>query len=168
VGVGLDAHRLVPGRRLVLGGVLLPGDTGLEGHSDADVLTHAIIDALLGAAGSGDIGTHFPDTDPAFKDANSLELLARVARLLGQRGYAVGNLDATVIAEEPRLGPHVAQMRDNLARTLAIAPAAVNVKATTLEGMGFVGRREGIAALAVALVLPGPSSSSPPDREGSP
>jgi 2-C-methyl-D-erythritol 2,4-cyclodiphosphate synthase len=151
-GIGYDAHRLVPGRRLVLGGVEIEHERGLEGHSDADVLTHAVIDALLGAAGLGDIGEHFPDTDERWRDADSLELLASALAVVRASGCAVTHVDATVVAEEPRLAPHRDDMRANLARTLELAHGAVNVKATRGEGMGFVGRGEGIAALAVATV----------------
>ncbi|MDQ7793391.1 MAG: 2-C-methyl-D-erythritol 2,4-cyclodiphosphate synthase [bacterium] len=154
VGLGQDAHRLVAGRELVLGGVRVPYALGLDGHSDADVLAHAIIDALLGAMGDADIGTHFPPGDPAYKDASSLDLLARVGTLIRGRGYVVGNIDATVLADEPRLAPHSAEMRRRLAQALAIEPHQINVKAKTMEGMGFVGRREGLAALAVALLEP--------------
>jgi 2-C-methyl-D-erythritol 2,4-cyclodiphosphate synthase len=153
-GLGYDVHRLVGGRRLVLGGVDVPFDRGLDGHSDADVLTHAVIDALLGAAGLGDIGEHFPDTDERYRDADSLELLRRAAAEVRSAGFAVVNLDATVVIEQPRLGPHREQMRANLARAAGIDAGAVNVKATTGEAMGFVGREEGAAALAIATVAP--------------
>jgi len=152
VGHGYDAHRLVSGRPLILGGVEIPHPLGLLGHSDADVLTHAIGDALLGAAGLGDLGRHFPDNDPAFKNIRSLILLERIVALVRERGYRVVNVDATVVAEQPRLAPHVPQMVANLAPILSVAPEDVNLKATTTEKMGFTGRREGIAALAVALV----------------
>ena len=150
-GIGWDSHRLVEGRPLVLGGVRIEHERGLAGHSDADVLTHAVIDALLGAAGRGDIGEHFPDTDPRWAGADSLELLRAVAgELLG--GREVLHVDTTVLAERPKLGPHKAAMRERLAAALGVAPERVNVKATTGEGMGFVGRGEGIAALAVATL----------------
>jgi 2-C-methyl-D-erythritol 2,4-cyclodiphosphate synthase len=150
-GIGWDSHRLVEGRPLVLGGVRIEHERGLAGHSDADVLTHAVIDALLGAAGRGDIGEHFPDTDPRWAGADSLELLRAVAgELLG--GREVLHVDTTVVAERPKLGPHKAAMRERLAAALGVAPERVNVKATTGEGMGFVGRGEGIAALAVATL----------------
>ena len=151
-GIGYDVHRLVPGRRLVLGGVAIPFDRGLDGHSDADALLHAIADALLGAAALGDIGAHFPPSDPAFEDADSLVLLSAVGGLLTTAGYDVVNLDATVIAEAPRLMPHVEAMRAAIAGALSLAVDQVGVKATTNEGMGFPGRGEGIAALAVATI----------------
>ena len=152
IGHGYDVHRLAEGRRLILGGVDIPWERGLLGHSDADVLTHAIMDALLGAAGLGDIGQHFPDTDPAYAGADSLRLLAHVTALLGERGFTVGNVDATVLAQRPKLAPHIPQMRDNLARTMEVGPEQVNVKATTEEGLGFTGSGEGMAAHAVALI----------------
>ena len=152
VGIGHDIHRFEDGRPLVLGGLELPGETGLEGHSDADVLLHAIIDALLGAAALGDIGRHFPTDDPQWKDASSLDLLARTLALLGEAGFAVENVDATVIAEQPRLAPHIPAMRQYIAETLDIAAGRVNVKATTHEGLGPIGRGEGIAAMAVATL----------------
>ena len=152
IGHGYDVHRLVEGRRLILGGVDIPWERGLLGHSDADVLTHAVMDALLGAAGLGDIGQHFPDTDPAYTGADSLRLLAHVTALLGERGFTVGNVDATVLAQRPKLAPHIPQMRDNLARAMGVAPGQVNVKATTEEGLGFTGSGEGMAAHAVALI----------------
>ncbi|MCY3920286.1 MAG: 2-C-methyl-D-erythritol 2,4-cyclodiphosphate synthase [Chloroflexi bacterium] len=154
VGQGSDAHRFGAGRPLVLGGVTIAGGDGLAGHSDADVLTHAIIDALLGAAGLGDIGTHFPSDDPAWEGADSLDLLRRTVASLEQRGYRVGNVDATVVAERPRLRPHVAAMRARLAAALAVEPDAVSVKATTADGMGALGRAEGIQAQAIALIRP--------------
>jgi 2-C-methyl-D-erythritol 2,4-cyclodiphosphate synthase len=151
-GIGYDTHRLVAGRPLILGGVDVPCERGLQGHSDADVLSHAIIDALLGAAGLGDIGQHFPDTDERWRDADSLALLASVAATLVAAGFEVVNVDATVVLESPKLGPLREQMRQRLAQALGIAPARVNVKATTGEGIGFIGRGEGAAALAVASV----------------
>ncbi len=159
-GLGYDAHRLSPGRRLVLGGVEIPHERGLLGHSDADVLTHAIIDALLGAAGLGDIGQHFPDTDERYRDADSLSLLRTVAELVATAGHEVVNVDATVVLERPRLAEHRAPIREALAGALAIDPARVNVKFTRGEGMGFIGREEGAAALAVAtLARRGPRAS---------
>lgn len=152
IGHGYDVHRLAEGRRLILGGVDIPWERGLLGHSDADVLTHAVMDALLGAAGLGDIGKHFPDTDPAYAGADSLKLLTHVAGLLEERGYAVGNVDATVLAQRPKLAPHIPRMRDNLARAMGVEPDRVNVKATTEEGLGFTGSGEGMAAHAVALI----------------
>ena len=147
-GIGFDAHRLVAGRRLVLGGVEIAHERGLEGHSDADVLVHAVIDALLGAAGLGDIGLHFPDDDERWRDADSLDLLRRVSGLLDDGGLTVVHVDATVMLERPKLAPH----RDAIRESLAAPLGSVNVKFTTGEGMGFVGRQEGIAALAVATV----------------
>ena len=152
IGHGYDVHRLAEGRKLILGGVDILWEKGLLGHSDADVLAHAVMDALLGAAGLGDIGRHFPDTDPAYAGADSLKLLAHVAELLRERGYTVGNVDATVLAQRPKLAPHISAMRDNLARAMGIAPDRVNVKATTEEGLGFTGSGEGMAAHAVALI----------------
>jgi len=152
VGTGFDVHRLVDGRPLVLGGVDIPFERGLSGHSDADVLTHAVAGALLGAAGLGDLGHHFPPGDAQWKDARSLDLLQRVVALLAGAGWRVGNVDATVICERPRLAPHVAAMRRALADVLGVPAEAVNVKATTTEGLGATGRGEGIAAQAVALV----------------
>lgn len=152
IGHGYDVHRLVEGRRLILGGVDIPWERGLLGHSDADVLTHAVMDALLGAAGLGDIGRHFPDTDPAYTGADSLRLLAHVTALLRERGFTVGNVDATVLAQRPKLAPHIPQMRDNLARAMGVDPGQVNVKATTEEGLGFTGSGEGMVAHAVALI----------------
>ena len=152
IGHGYDVHRLTEGRKLILGGVEIPWERGLLGHSDADVLTHAVMDALLGAAGLGDIGRHFPDTDPAYAGADSLKLLERVVRLLGERGFAVGNVDATVLAQRPRLAPYIPAMREKLARVMGVEPLRVNVKATTEEGLGFTGSGEGMAAHAVALI----------------
>ncbi len=154
IGHGYDVHKLTPGRRLILGGVDIPYHEGLLGHSDADVLTHAVMDALLGAAGLGDIGQHFPDADPAYAGADSLKLLERVVELLRAAGYAVGNVDATVLAQAPKLAPHIPQMRENLARVMGVGPGQVNVKATTEEGLGFTGAKQGIAAHAVALLEP--------------
>ncbi|HWD76028.1 MAG TPA: 2-C-methyl-D-erythritol 2,4-cyclodiphosphate synthase [Solirubrobacteraceae bacterium] len=153
-GIGYDCHRLVPGRRLVLGGVQLEHELGLDGHSDADVLTHAIIDAMLGAAALGDIGQHFPDTDPRYRDADSIQLLRATVGLLGDAGFAVRHVDATVIMERPKLAPVRDRMRERLAAALGIAVGSVSVKATRGEGMGFVGREEGVAALAIATVEP--------------
>ncbi len=153
IGHGYDVHRLTPGRRLILGGVDIPWQLGLLGHSDADVLTHAVMDALLGAAGLGDIGGAFPDTDPAYAGASSLLLLGRVMEQLEAAGFQVGNVDATILAQRPKLAPYLPQMRDNLAGVLAVPPDRVNVKATTEEGLGFTGAGEGMAAHAVALLL---------------
>jgi len=155
-GIGWDVHRLVPGRPLILGGVRVESELGLEGHSDADVLTHAVIDALLGAIGAGDVGEHFPDTDEQWRGADSLELLRHVDALLAERGAAVVNVDATIVLERPKLLDDKPAMRANLADVLALDPQRVNVKATRGEGMGFIGRVEGAAALAIATVeLPG-------------
>lgn len=153
VGYGYDVHAFADGRRLILGGVEIPADRGLLGHSDADVLLHAIADALLGAAGLGDIGRHFPDDDPAYKDVSSVKLLAHVHRLLTDQGWRVGNVDATIVAERPRLGPYVADMVHCISETLDIEPEAVNVKATTSERLGFVGAGEGIAAHAAVTLF---------------
>ncbi|HKF79291.1 MAG TPA: 2-C-methyl-D-erythritol 2,4-cyclodiphosphate synthase [Thermoleophilaceae bacterium] len=152
-GIGWDAHRLEEGRRLVIGGVEVPGaERGLAGHSDADVLAHALIDALLGAAGLGDIGQHYPDTDERWRDADSVGLLREVAGFLGQHGWTVRHMDATVLCETPRLGPHRDEMRERLAAAVGLVPLEVNLKFSTGEGMGFVGRGEGLAAIAVATV----------------
>jgi 2-C-methyl-D-erythritol 2,4-cyclodiphosphate synthase len=152
IGQGFDAHALVAGRKLVIGGVEIPYEKGLAGHSDADVLIHALCDALLGAAGLGDIGAHFPDSDTRYKDISSRKLLVEVRKLLDGRGLRVVNVDATVIAQAPKLAPHIAAMRANLAADLGVAQEAVNIKAKTTERLGFVGRGEGIAAEAVALL----------------
>ena len=149
VGIGYDSHRLAAGRRLVLGGVEIEHERGLEGHSDADVLAHAVIDALLGAAGLGDIGEHFPDTDERWRDADSMALLAIVVALIAEKGLRIVNLDCTLMIEQPKLARRRAAMRESLARALLLAPERVNVKLTTGEGIGFVGRGEGVAALAV-------------------
>ena len=153
VGHGYDVHRLVPDRALVLGGVKIPYALGLLGHSDADVLTHAVMDALLGAAALGDIGKHFPDSDPAYAGADSLMLLERVCAMLREKGFALGNLDCTVIAQAPKLAPHIEQMRTNLAAACGADLSQISVKATTEEGLGFTGTGEGIAAHAVALLF---------------
>ena len=152
IGQGFDVHALVPGRKLVIGGVDIPYHRGLEGHSDADVLLHAICDALLGAAGLGDIGQHYPDTDPDFSGIDSRRILREVARKVREQGYRVVNVDATILAQEPRMSPHIPRMIGNIASDLDVAPAAINVKATTTEKLGFLGRVEGIAAQAVALI----------------
>lgn len=153
VGHGYDVHRLVTGRKLILGGVDIPYEKGLLGHSDADVLTHAVMDALLGAAALGDIGKLFPDTDPAYEGADSLLLLQQVVEVLGQEGYGVGNVDATILAQRPKLAPHIAGMRAALADAMGVPADRVSVKATTEEGLGFTGTEEGIAAHAVALIV---------------
>ncbi|HMW80485.1 2-C-methyl-D-erythritol 2,4-cyclodiphosphate synthase [Accumulibacter sp.] len=153
VGQGSDIHALVPGRRLILGGVDIPHSSGLLAHSDGDALLHAIIDALLGAAGLGDIGRHFPDTDERYRAADSRSLLRATLALLAQRGWQVGNVDATISAQQPRMAPHVAQMVANIAADLGIPPSCVSVKAKTAERLGFVGRGEGIACAAVVLLV---------------
>ena len=152
VGLGYDVHRLVDGRELIIGGVLIPYERGLLGHSDADVLLHAIMDALLGAAALGDIGKHFPDTDPQYKGISSLALLEHVGTLLEDHLYVIGNIDATIIAQSPKMAPYIMQMRRNIADTLKISVERVNIKATTEEGLGFTGRKEGISAQAIALL----------------
>jgi len=152
IGTGFDVHRLVAGRPLVLGGVVIPWAKGLEGHSDADVLVHAVMDAMLGALALGDIGTHFPDHNPEYRGISSLKLLERVNRLAADRGYVTANLDTVVIAEQPKLAPYTTQMRGNISAVLGIAQDAVSIKATTTEGLGFCGRGEGIAAQAMVLL----------------
>lgn len=152
IGQGFDVHALVPGRKLVIGGVEIAFELGLEGHSDADVLLHALCDALLGAAALGDIGAHFPDSDPLYREADSRMLLRQTAARLTQAGYRIVNVDATIIAQAPRMAPYVAKMIGNIASDLGVAPAAVSIKATTTERLGFAGRGEGIAAQAVALI----------------
>lgn len=152
IGTGYDVHRLVEGRPLIIGGVTIPFELGLDGHSDADVLLHAISDALLGAAALGDIGSHFPDTDPTYKGANSLELLRLVGNLLNQHGYLVNNLDSTIRAQKPKLRPYIESMRENIARALRLSLEDVSVKATTEEGLGFTGDLKGISAEAVCLI----------------
>ncbi len=153
VGFGYDVHRLIEGRRLILGGVDIPYSQGLLGNSDADVLTHAVIDAILGAVAKGDIGMHFPDSDPEYKDADSLLLLKRIAGLARRDGFRVNNLDTTIVAEGPRLSKFMGRMRERLAYALETGPGAVNIKTTTTEGLGFCGRREGIAAYAIVSLI---------------
>lgn len=152
IGHGYDVHRLVEGRKLILGGVEIPFELGLLGHSDADVLLHAVSDALLGAAALGDIGKHFPDTDPKYKGADSVKLLERVVELLGEKGFSVNNIDCTVIAQKPKLAPYIAQMKSNIAGVCGIDSDRVNVKATTEEKLGFTGSLEGISAHAVCTI----------------
>ena len=152
IGHGYDVHRLTEGRKLILGGVEIPYEKGLLGHSDADVLTHAVMDALLGAAALGDIGKHFPDTDQAYAGADSLKLLEHVVELLREKNWAVGNVDATILAQKPKLAPHIPQMVQNLAEKMGVEPEQVNVKATTEEKLGFTGSGEGMAAHAVCLL----------------
>lgn len=152
VGMGYDVHKLVEGRDLIIGGVKIPHTLGLLGHSDADVLLHAIMDALLGAAGLGDIGKHFPDTDPQYKGISSIKLLEHVAELIADKGYVVENIDATIIAQRPKMRPHIEQMEKNIAEALGISTDQVNVKATTEEGLGFTGTEEGISSQAVCAL----------------
>lgn len=153
IGHGYDVHRLTEGRKLILGGVDIPYEKGLLGHSDADVLVHAVMDALLGAMGAPDIGQLFPDKDPAYKGADSMVLLTRVAEIIRERGYTLGNVDATVLAQAPKLAPHIPAMRENIARVLGVSVEQVNVKATTEEHLGFTGSGDGMAAHAVCLLL---------------
>ena len=152
IGMGYDVHRLVPERDLILGGVKIEYEYGLLGHSDADVLLHAVMDSLLGAAALGDIGTHFPDTDERYRGISSLRLLAYVDQLLEEHGYAVNNIDATIIAQKPKMAPHILTMRENIAKTLGLELNQVNIKATTEEGLGFTGSGEGISAQAVCML----------------
>jgi len=153
IGTGYDVHRLTEGRDLILGGVKIPYEKGLLGHSDADVLLHAVMDAMLGAAALGDIGGHFPDHDPAYEGADSLGLLSKTSELIGEEGYRIGNIDATIIAQAPKLASYIPQMRENIARVLGLELSQVSVKATTEEGLGFTGNGEGIAAQAVVLLV---------------
>jgi 2-C-methyl-D-erythritol 2,4-cyclodiphosphate synthase len=152
VGIGYDIHRLIAGRKLVLGGVDIPFEKGLLGHSDADVLVHAVCDALLGAAGLGDIGLHFPDTDPEYKDMSSIKILAKTYELVNAKNFRVINIDSTIFADAPKLSPYRKAMQKNIARTIEIDPECVNVKATTFEGLGMIGKGEGIGAMSVALI----------------
>ncbi len=152
IGMGYDVHKLVPNRDLILGGVKIPHELGLLGHSDADVLLHSIMDALLGAAALGDIGKHFPDTDPAYKGADSVKLLEHVGRLIREEGYSIENIDATIIAQRPKMRPHIDTMRRNIKEALGIELDQINVKATTEEGLGFTGSEEGISAQAICLL----------------
>ena len=152
IGMGYDVHKLVENRGLILGGVRIPYEKGLLGHSDADVLLHAIMDALLGAAALGDIGKHFPDTDPAYKGASSMELLKQVGALIEQKLYVIGNIDATIIAQRPKMAPHIEKMRENVAEALGIEKDQINIKATTEEGLGFTGSGEGISSQAIAAL----------------
>ena len=152
VGMGYDVHKLTEGRKLIIGGAEIPYEKGLLGHSDADVLIHAVMDALLGAAALGDIGCHFPDSDPAYKGISSLLLLKKVGELLRKQGYAIGNIDAVVIAQKPKMAPYIPLMRQNMAEALGITVECISVKATTEEGLGFTGRGEGIASQAICLI----------------
>jgi 2-C-methyl-D-erythritol 2,4-cyclodiphosphate synthase len=152
IGIGYDVHKLVVGRQLVLGGVVIPFEKGLLGHSDADVLVHAVCDALLGAAAMGDIGSHFPDTDPKFKNISSLKLLAETNAMVRYGGFTIGNIDTIIFAEAPKIGPYRNMMQENLADTVEVDPGCINIKATTTEGLGIIGQGEGIGAMSVALL----------------
>ena len=152
IGIGYDVHRLVTGRQLILGGVVIPFEKGLLGHSDADVLVHAVCDALLGAVGLGDIGLHFPDTDPQYKDISSLKLLAQTNAMVRQKGFAICNIDNIIFAEAPKIGPYRETMQKNLAHAVEVSPGCINIKATTTEGLGVIGKGEGIGAMSVVLV----------------
>jgi len=152
VGIGYDIHRLVAGRKLILGGVDIPHGKGLQGHSDADVLVHAVCDALLGAAGLGDIGLHFPDTDPKFKDISSLRLLAKTNEMIAHKGFLISNIDSVIFAEAPKLSPYRRAMQQKIAATIHLSPHRINIKATTTEGLGLIGAGEGIGAMCVALI----------------
>jgi 2-C-methyl-D-erythritol 2,4-cyclodiphosphate synthase len=153
VGFGYDVHRLVEGYPLILGGIEVPFEKGLEGHSDADVLLHALIDAILGAAGMGDIGTHFPSSDPKLKGISSLDMLSRVMVIVGEAGWGVGNVDGTIVAQQPRLSPHTPRMKETIAKALGIEPELVNVKSKTTDGLGFTGTGEGMAAYCVVMLV---------------
>lgn len=168
IGMGYDVHKLVENRDLILGGVKIPYEKGLLGHSDADVLLHAIMDALLGAAALGDIGKHFPDTDPAYKGASSMELLKQVGALIEQKLYVIGNIDATIIAQRPKMAPHIEKMRENVAEALGIEKDQINIKATTEEGLGFTGSGEGISSQAIAALdtIANYSYKVEPEEEG--
>jgi 2-C-methyl-D-erythritol 2,4-cyclodiphosphate synthase len=159
IGFGYDVHALVENRKLILGGVEIPHLTGLKGHSDADVLIHAIMDAVVGALGLGDIGRHFPDTDPAYKDISSLSMLETVSRLAEKEGYGLNNLDCTLVAQAPKIAPYLPEMRQNLSKALKAAVNRINIKATTSEGLGFCGKREGMEAFAVVTLLQKETSS---------
>ncbi len=152
IGNGYDVHRLIKGRKLILGGVDIPHGLGLDGHSDADVLCHALCDSLLGASGAGDLGKHFPDTDNKWKGVSSLVLLEKSGELVAERGFQISNIDTTIVAQQPKIGPHIESMTTNISETLKIDPTQINIKATTTERLGFTGREEGIAAYAVALL----------------
>ena len=152
IGIGYDVHRLVTGRQLILGGALIPFEKGLLGHSDADVLVHAVCDALLGSVGLGDIGLHFPDTDPQYKNISSLKLLAQTNEMVHQKGFTICNIDTTIFAEAPKIGPYRDTMQNNLAHAVEVDPGCINIKATTTEGLGIIGQGEGIGAMSVVLV----------------
>ncbi len=168
IGFGYDVHRLVSGRKLILGGVQIPHEKGLEGHSDADVLLHALCDGILGAMGEGDIGKHFPNTDPRFRGISSLELLKSVALKMARRKWNVENLDTTVVAEQPMIGPYIPQMVEKIAGVLKIPASRVNIKATTSEGLGFIGEKKGIVAYAVVLLTSKNNMDSPPRTQRAP
>ncbi len=168
IGFGYDVHRLVSGRKLILGGVQIPHEKGLEGHSDADVLLHALCDGILGAMGEGDIGKHFPNTDPRFRGISSLELLKSVALKMARRKWNVDNLDTTVVAEQPMIGPYIPQMVEKIAGVLKIPASRVNIKATTSEGLGFIGEKKGIVAYAVVLLTSKNNMDSPPRTQRAP
>jgi len=153
VGLGYDVHKLVEGRKLIIGGVDIPHEKGLLGHSDADVLIHAVMDSILGALALGDIGKHFPDTDEKYKGANSMKLLEFVYNLINEKGYSIGNIDCTIIAQSPKMAPHIQNMRENIAKTLNTSIENINVKATTEEGLGFTGAKEGISAQSICLLV---------------
>ena len=153
IGLGYDVHQLVEGRPLIIGGLRIPHETGLMGHSDADVLTHAIMDGILGAMAMGDVGNHFPDTDPAYKDMDSLVMLGKVMEWVKRDGFRINNIDSTIIAERPRLAPHIEGMKERLSRVLEVRTGQINIKATTTEGLGFCGREEGIAAFSVVSLV---------------
>jgi 2-C-methyl-D-erythritol 2,4-cyclodiphosphate synthase len=161
VGIGFDSHPFATGRTLRLGGVAIPHDAGLEGHSDGDALLHALTDAVLGAAGAGSIGEHFPPTDPSWKDADSATFLRRAGELAGERGFAIGNVDAVVVAEAPKIAPHVPAIRSRIAEILGASPEVVSVRGTSSNGLGFAGRKEGIAAMAVVLLNPKSETQNP-------
>jgi len=152
VGIGYDVHKLVTGRKLILGGIVIPFEKGLLGHSDADVLVHAVCDALLGAAAMGDIGLHFPDTDPEFKDISSIKLLAATHAMVRREGFTIGNIDTIIFAEAPKIGPYRKMMQEKLASTVEVEPNCINIKATTTEGLGIIGKGDGIGAMCVALL----------------
>ena len=152
VGIGYDVHKLVTGRKLIIGGVVIPFEKGLLGHSDADVLVHAVCDALLGAAAMGDIGLHFPDTDPKFKDISSIKLLAETNAMVHREGFTIGNIDTIIFAEAPKIGPYRKMMQEKLASTVEVEPSCFNIKATTTEGLGIIGKGDGIGAMCVALL----------------
>ena len=153
VGLGYDVHKLVEGRKLIIGGVDIPHEKGLLGHSDADVLIHAVMDSILGALALGDIGKHFPDTDKKYKGADSMKLLEFVYNLINEKGYSIGNIDCTIIAQSPKMAPHIQNMRENIAKTLNTSVENINVKATTEEGLGFTGAKEGISAQSICLLV---------------